>query len=133
MKPVQSAHVCACAPVLSMCMGVWQPSRQSGITLPLYQTTAVDASNTSAPHMKGGRMEMAVVRRGGWGSRDGGRGSWSGWSREGWKGRMNGRAARGGCQAPNFPAQMEPNTAQHGPSSPQIVCVRKMHVWGILR
>lgn len=82
MKPVQSAHVCACAPVLSMCMGVWQPSRQSGITLPLYQTTAVDASNTSAPQMKGGRMEMAVVRRGGGekngGAETGGRGSWSG-------------------------------------------------------
>ncbi|KAI3366442.1 hypothetical protein L3Q82_000584 [Scortum barcoo] len=42
-------------------VSVWQPSRQSGIMLPLYQTTAVDASHTSAPHMKGGKMEVVVV------------------------------------------------------------------------
>lgn len=92
--------------------------------LPLYQTTAVDARHTSAPHMKSRQDGNGCEEVGGGGAENGVEGAevggWSGGRREGWTGRTD------GCQAPNFPAQMEPNTVQHQPSSPQTVrvCVK---------
>ena len=66
MKPVQA--VCA-FPRVRVCLCVWQPSRQSGTMLPLYQTTAVDAKRTSAARLKGrqeGARRSTGGEKGGW-------------------------------------------------------------------